>query len=330
MMFRLTGVTKPELDVPAVTSRGDDYAGLASAAQTTKTTIGTAIANVTAQNEGSAVGRFKTAAGRVADQFAALADAAGRTAAAYRSAGAAGGGAQLAMIGLNAQATNDYWTGLANGATPHELGLLVQVTRTSMLQLETDAVTKINQAFEGLDLPGELPISRADENGRLDTRIADKWSSLDDDQRMRVLQNMADAYADAHGYPRIKITFESIKSDPGTIVWGKYNDSSGRLRLNKDQLADPTMINTVAHEMEHRGQYQGMGSRWPWQDERAGMTRAEAERWRQLNAEHVRERGGGSPGDMANYLPRPVEVHAREAGREFVNTMSYEDFLGYL
>ena len=34
--------------------------------------------------------------------------------------------------------------------------------------------------------------------------------------------------------------------------------------------------------------------------------------------------------DMANYLPRPVEVHAREAGREFVNTMSYEDFLGYL
>lgn len=326
MMFSLCDVTKPNLDVAGVTSRGEDYATLASAADSSVKTTNTAISNVAAHNEGDAVEQFKSTTGDLAKHFTQLAEAAQRTADAYKTAATAGGSAQNAMKILAKEAFRTYCKLILSGKL-HECSLLINDTRTKLLKLEHDAVAKIDKAFGHLNLPNEKETNRDDIYGRVDSKIAEKWRRLSDEERREILQKIADDFADKNGYPRIELTFEPIESDPGTITWGDYSHIFPQtLRLNSDALNDPIMINTAAHEMEHRGQYEGMGFRWPWQDERAGMSRVEAERWRELDQDHVRERGGPDN----SYRPRPIEVGARRAGREFVDTMSYEDFQRYL
>lgn len=327
MFYRICGVARPTPDVDSATTLGDDYATLAQASAQMTTTIAQAVRAVAEHNEGGGTDAFTARADEVARSFDAMTGAATRTSAAYRRSATVGAQASTAMDALNADATTSYWKALSTGATPTSLALLIQVVRNELISIETRAVSLIDEAFANLALPTQIPLSDKDRYGHVDPQITAAWSELSDAQRREVLQRMADAYADANGYPRITITFEDLDSGQ-TITWGDYSDSPQRLRLNAARLDDVHIINTVAHEMEHRGQYQGMGFRWPWQDERAGMSRAEAERWRQLNSDHVRSKGGP---DYWDYYPnRPIEVHARQSGRDFVNSMSYEDFLGYL
>lgn len=334
-MYSMTGVVQPNLDAAAYGALADHYEQLASQTVATAGATRDAVANVLAENDGEAASAFQasvTGGGSITEHLDELGPAARRTAAAYRTTATSGANARFAMDSLAQDRTTAYWRALGNGVEPHALATLIQLTRNDLLALETLAVDEINEAFAALDLPGNFPTSRDDVYGRLDPAIEEKWAELSDEERMEVLQNIADAYADEQGLPRTKIDFTSI-DNPDGITWGRYNDGGpfgigGYLQINSDHLDDPHLINTVVHEMQHRAQYQGMRGRWPWQDERAGMSREEAERWRELNEGEVRTKGG--PDDWDQYQPRPIEVDARRAGRDYVDDLSYEEFEEFL
>ncbi len=328
MMFLICGVVKPEFDVTGMISRGDDYATLASAAGATFGATDSAISIVAAHNDGPGVGMFEFTTGNLANHFAQLADAAQNTAGAYKIAAMEASSAQNVMT-IIAEENYSIYRDLILTAKLVEAALLIKETRDQLLRVEKNAVSKIDAVFTDLALPGTTLIPDENIDGKIDSAIAEKWRQLSDEERKKILQKMADDFADRNGYPRIELTFKPIAPIGDYIPLGEYRRLPFKeLRMNSDGLNDPNAINTVAHEMEHRGQYEGMGLRWPWQDERAGMSRVEAERWRELNQDHVRKRGG--PEYMDYYPPRPVEVGGRRAGREFVNTMNYEDFQRYL
>ncbi len=332
-MFSMTGVTRPDLDVESLRRLADHYTTLADAASdANQETLGAARA-VMNDNEGPAANAFNasaTGSGSIGAHMGQLASAARRTATAYQSAATSGGSAQTAMKILAADRERLFWTKLAQGADLHVLNLLVQVTRTELLQLEGSGAASISNAFGNLDLPQAFTTTGADKDGRFDSAITERWADLTDEERIRALQKMADAYADANDFPRIRIQFNVLTEDPGTILWGQYTHSPplSSLELNRSHLNDPRMINTVIHEMQHRRQYTGMDWRWPWQDVRNGMSREEAQRWSELNSDHVRMKGG--PGKWDYYPPRPIEVDARRAGRDYVDDLTYEEFEEYL
>ncbi|NLE97740.1 MAG: hypothetical protein GX596_07095 [Propionibacterium sp.] len=331
-MYSMTGVIQPDLDVDAYSTLAGHYATLAAQADSTVGSTQSAVSAVLAANDGEAAAAFQstvTGGGSITEHFADLGPAARRTESAYRTTATSAATARFAMDMLVQARTLAYWQGLANGADLHALSLLVNLTRNDLRALEGQSVEEIETAFAALDLPGRFETPRQDTYGRIDPAIEEQWAGMSDEERMEVLQNIADAYADEMGYPRMDITFTPIKNDTGT-TWGSYNDGSlfgigSSLKINSDELHDPHLINTVVHEMQHRGQYQGMrGPTFPWQDERAGMTREEAERWSELNESDVRTKGGDS--NWEQYEPRPIEVDARRAGRDFVDDLSHEEF----
>jgi hypothetical protein len=329
-MFSMTNVTCPRLDVAGLRTLADRYTSLASATTQTHQDTLAAAAGVMAANDGPGATAFNAKAvgpGSIGEHVGLLAEAANRTAAAYGTAATEGAATQTAMLLLARDREQQYWTALLQGTDAHALSLFVQVTRNDLLKLESHGTKAIAAAFSSLNLPTAFALSGADGDGRVDRGVVERWARLSDDERKKVLQRMVDAYADAQGFPRIRITFKELRSDDG-VLWGQYQHGFPQsLELNSKLLSDPNIINTAIHEMQHRRQFTGMDWRWPWQDERNGMTRAEAERWRQLNSDHVRQKGG--PGFWDYYPPRPIEVDARRAGRDYINNLSLDEFKRY-
>lgn len=329
-MYDRTGVIRPDLDAEAYNSLADHYSTLASQATASAALTRSSVAAVMAENDGPAAKAFRqkvTGGGSIVQHFELLGPAATRTSNAYRATAISGANAQSAMDTVAFKYDQAYVLGILRGAQPADLALLVNIARNELQSLENLAVSEIKAAFADLDLPQKF--NTGDTGGSLDPGIEERWAELTDDERKEILQNIADAYADEHGIPRMKIDFEPIESDPGYVTYGDYYDGKilglgSRLRINSDQLHNPHLINTVIHEMQHRAQYQGMRGRLPWQDERAGMSREEAERWRELNSEEVRTKGGDTKQEQ--YVPRPIEVDARRAGRDYIDNLTLEEF----
>lgn len=340
-MFSMTGVTKPDLDVDAMADLSNAYAEAQSALSAAYAEARGAVQHVLAGNDGPAADAFEASEvgpGSVADHLEDLAAAATRTQAAYTTAASAGGGATVAMQALANNRMSQFWQAWLKGAPRAVLTTLVQVTRIELLKLESNGSQRVTEAFAGLNLPSEMNVTGSDWNGNLDTAegtdgktIEEQWQELyDEDPELvqEILQKMADDYADANGIPRIELDFTA---PPGGAL-GDYSSSTNTVRINPSILDDPTTaINTTIHEMEHSRQYDGMdGFRWPWQDERAGMSREDAKRWRELNEGYVRDKGDDpTTSENEGYWPRPIEVGARDAGRDYVNNLTVEEFEEY-
>lgn len=342
-MFAMTGVTKPDLDVDAMADLSDAYADAQTALSSAYAEARGAVSHVLAANDGPAATAFESSqvgAGSIANHLEELASAAMRTQAAYTSAASAGGGATIAMRTLASKRLNQFWQAWLRRAPKPVLDTLVQVARIELLKLEAHGVQQVTGAFSDLRLPSELRVRGSDSDGNLDQAegndgktIEEQWQELyDEDPELvqEILQKMADDYADAHGIPRIELDFTA----PPSGALGDYSPSTNTVRINPSILSDPTQaINTTIHEMEHSRQYDGMdGFRWPWQDERAGMSREDAKRWRELNEGYVRDKGDdpSTPDSNEGYWPRPIEVGARDAGRDYVNNLTVEEFEEYL
>ncbi len=332
-MFSRTGIAEPKLDTGAMTALSSAYGTLATALTSANLTSAGCVRHVQASNDGPAAKAFTASEGGVGSithHLQDLAAAATRTKDAYSNAARDGGSAAGSMYILAAERDRQFWEAFFSGADPATLSVFVQVVRGELQKLEAKGVAGIQAAFANLNLPATFATKNADVYGRLDPGITKKWQELYDEDPEKIkaiLQKMADDYARANGFDPVKIDFTNIPSKPGSVTYGDYSHDSGRLRVNINYLDDPQIaINTVIHEMEHRRQYTGMGFRWPWEDTKAGMSKDEAERWKQLNSNDVRNKGG----DPDSYWPRPIEVGARDAGRDYVNNLSEKDLEKYL
>lgn len=338
-MFEMTGVTEPNVDLAGIETRRGYYEKLSGDLQTVMDETEDAVARVLQVNDGPAADAFSTmmsSTNSITNHIYVIVRTAKNTATAYETAHTAAGDGQQAMKLHAAQAKATYRTLQLVLPSPAVHQAFIEIIRQNLLLLEAQAVEQINQAFN-IWLPdsftkmedGRYWSHKKPKYGYYDEGIAQAWVDLDEDQRREVLQNIADAYADEHGYPRIKLRFAPLRSDATSTTLGSYtHDWPASMTINSITLGEKdsyALIGAVVHEMEHRGQYTGMSWRWPWQDEKAGMDRTEAEYWNELNAEHVRRSD-----EMYDYLPRPIEVDARAAERDFVNNLTLEEFLDYL
>ena len=161
--------------------------------------------------------------------------------------------------------------------------------------------------------------------GDLDPEIAAQWESMSDDERRAVLRELAARLAAEYGLPVPRIEFDpTLPSD----TYGQFRISTGTITLNANHLDDPLlMLNSVAHEMRHAWQVEASEQDNPgWWLGHYGQnpdgdlgTMDEADAW------------GADLGDSeADYWTRPIEVDARQVGRDFIDDLTLEDFADLL
>lgn len=167
--------------------------------------------------------------------------------------------------------------------------------------------------------------------GEVDPEIEAKWDQMTDDERDAVLDAIIREQAARYGIdPPPDITYDpSMKSNE----YGVWREGSKELVLNPDLLDDPQMsINTIVHEMRHAGQHEAIRDANPgwWEslwgaepEYRDGMTREQVEAWKENFPDYKSEDNGDT---FQEYWDQPVEVDAREAGRDYVNDLSPEEF----
>lgn len=332
-MFSQTGVIKPNLDVGTMKDLSASYTKLASGLSNAHADAEGAVAHILSANDGPAAQQFSSSeqgAGSIAHHLGELAEAATRTATAYDEGANAGGRATFAMEIRARDRELQYWNAIFKGADQSAIAAFVQLVRIELLRLESAGAAAVQAAFAGLALPSEHQLQGDDYYGSLDEGIKERLAKLaeEDPEKLRELyQKIADEFADQNGIPRKKIQWVELDGAYG------MRDGKGNIQLDPEYLAsDPSiLLNTIVHEMEHSRQYEGMGWRWPWDNDKGNMSDEEAERWRELNSDYVRSKGDNpDTDDNEGYWPRPVEVGARNAGRDFINNLTEEELEKYL
>lgn len=188
------------------------------------------------------------------------------------------------------------------------------------------------------------------DRGTVDPEVADAWEDMTDEERRAVAQEIVDGEFEKYGMDPVEISFEEID---GNGLWNNGFMGIGRkLTISEDALSDPDILHTLAHEVRHAAQHEfiartqpsgsilGDDSRERFEEieEEYGVTREEIESWEDNFGLFSYKRPPDWPGDEASaeeraeyreefdeYLDQPVEVDAREGGREFVEDVSLED-----
>lgn len=326
-MYKQIGMTRPDPEVAEMRSLAADYAALVGALRSAEVEVAGQINYVLANNSGPAADAFSASeksAESIDHHLVQLVPAATRTSYAYSEAARTAASAAAALDGLDRRFDAAVFHAVFTGQNPIVIDQLVKQATTQMKAVENDAVAGIDSVFSVLELPQAFSLPDKDLYGRLDSRISDEFEKIsreDPERAKQILQKMADDYADENGIPRVQLKFERL--DAGT--YGVRDSGDGSITLNSDVLSgeDSSMLlNTVIHEMEHSRQYEGMKPHWPWNPNRGNMSAEEGRRWKELNQDYVRSKGGSDN----DYWSRPVEVGARDAGRDYINQMTYQEF----
>ena len=184
------------------------------------------------------------------------------------------------------------------------------------------------------------------ERGKLDPAVKEEWGRLSNEKRKKILQAIVDEEFAKDGMKAPKISFKREGKDGGYGAWyeGGIFGIGRELTINEDRLDDPQILHTAAHESRHAEQHQLVGelndvSRNPLNDVASWL---EYQEYRRMLKQHnvTDEEVGEWNHNFMNYKTsekygkeayknQPVEVDAREAGREFVNSLTPEEFEKY-
>lgn len=205
----------------------------------------------------------------------------------------------------------------------------------------TEGGRPVSGRLPGPNYDGDHPgrDASADEKyGELDDDVEERWEELDEEQRREVLQEIVDEEAERYGIdPPPDITFDE-NMEPNE--YGVWNDLFKRLTINADLVDDdPRMaINTAVHEMRHAGQHHAIREAnpvWPWESAEygEGMDPAEVREWEENFGDYRSPPGwfaewrGEDYVDQRwdEYWDQPVEVDAREQGKEYVEELTPEE-----
>ncbi len=205
--------------------------------------------------------------------------------------------------------------------------------RQSTAQGLADDVTTIlgRAAAADATISGGIPAGHVpfvDDYGVADPAVAEQWATMTDDERRAAIEEMIEEQAEEAGIPTPSITWEPETWGP----WGQCRDGGTEIALNEGILDDPQMINVVAHEMRHARQYEAIDDnndfQFPWEDdpfdmhEEDGITEDQAEDW----DENFDDYKSTSSGDTyEEYFNQPVEVDARDIGKEELENMTEEE-----
>ena len=205
-----------------------------------------------------------------------------------------------------------------------------------------------------LGVANQAPQGVADdeEYGKLDPKIEEEWKNLTPEERKKILQAIADEEFAKNGMKAPQISFENADE----TLYGVWREGKGELMLNQFLLEDAvrgdldypdrarSAINTVAHEARHAEQHALVDRHnlivhssglpilpvgYERELERHNTTRTEVEEWNYDMTRAFWRDFFGMKDDYYTYYHQSIEVDAREAGRDFVNSMTLEDFHKY-
>ncbi|GAB3198544.1 hypothetical protein GCM10027062_12960 [Nocardioides hungaricus] len=220
--------------------------------------------------------------------------------------------------------------------------------RTAARDALVDRVTSVLETADEVD--SALEDARPDDafadggpQGVADPRVARDWAAMSTDERRAVLEDMAEDLADEYGLDDFTVNIEDLEDqdgdgvddDPSLDLHGYWSESDRGLYLDSNELDDPSLINTMAHEVRHAAQNELARDADPgWLDQRlidlgvkddpwdppAGVTREEAREWGDnFDDYQVAE------DDFDAYYNQPVEVDARDSGEEYLDDLDAGD-----
>ncbi len=166
---------------------------------------------------------------------------------------------------------------------------------------------------------------------------------MSDDERRATLEEMAETLADDYGLDDFEIRYEDLEDedgdgaddDPQTNSHGSWSDDDRVLRIDVNDLDDPAIINTMAHEVRHAGQHENVRDADPGLIDQAlidaglkddpfdpppGVHREQVEDWRDNFDDYQR-----AEDDFDDYWNQPVEADARESGEDYLDDLTGED-----
>lgn len=240
---------------------------------------------------------------------------------------------------------------VSDNAPPPTFDNFIDATRYQLgrMLLRNDLADRIGNLIDMADeIDGDLLRARPDGSlgqsgapGKTDPAVERAWESMSDEERTKVLKLMARDLADSYGLGDFEVEITDLEDedgdgkddDPTTNLFGDWNESKKRLRLDLNDLHDPHSLDTMAHEVRHAAQYENIRRQnppwWtPWADPKPptpGVSEAEVERWR-VNFDDYKtiDKDG-----FDAYRDQAVEVDARKYGAKYVDELSGDDFEDY-
>lgn len=165
-----------------------------------------------------------------------------------------------------------------------------------------------------------------------------RWASLSNSEKTQALQSMANEIARQYGMESLPVSVEQIEDPPGQDARGAWNGS--KIRIDVDNLSNPDVISTLAHEARHAVQqhfaeqavpglwdsllrFVGLqpSPQWP----QYGITEETARIWSENNDNYRQPPRAYDPNNpdsvrqMNEYLNQPIEVDARQHGEQYLN-----------
>jgi hypothetical protein len=205
-------------------------------------------------------------------------------------------------------------------------------SRQSGAQAIADEITAILERAAAADavLANGIPAGRVDHvdhYGVASPEVAEQWASMTDDERRAVIAEMIEEQAAEAGIDTPEIVYE----DESWGLWGQARDGGETIAINEGIVDDPFVLNTVAHEMRHARQFEAIDDQdawhWPWDDpfgmhEQDGISEDQAEEW----DENFDDYKSTDEGDTyEEYFDQPVEVDARNAGKQVLEGMTEDE-----
>lgn len=218
-MYEKINMVIPDPDVDRLETLGDTFTSYAEALISAEGKISQVIASILEYNSGPAAHQFQlseTSVTSIHSHVQSLIPAGRNTARAYLESAAAAKYAVTTLDGLNQRYDESYNQAVRGGIGKEDeafITLLVEEASKTMKAIESWATNKINSLFEDVVLPDpflEL-MSRENIYKHVDQRIAEEFNEIarnDPERAKRILQKVADDFADSHGLERIPLSFD--------------------------------------------------------------------------------------------------------------------------
>ena len=356
-VFAATGVHPPAATPEHLDGLCDRWVELSRRAEESVTTTREVVSKISAANAGAGVNAFTAKMGSTGTPS---------RLAGFQPQALNVGKAHAAASNVLRETTNQMQTKAAeidanvrralnkpDPKTPMLLFTLLKTGQQELRSIDAAAAQAITDAYQNLEpqttTAADAPdaASAGNDRGDIDPRVAEEWKNMSEQERKYAAQAI------------VNEQFRKYGLEPHKIVWNSGLSGNGQwtgseIEINPNKLYDPkhpedtSVLHTLAHEVRHAAQHQAVADKNSFLASLTGKndpkylkdtydaTPEEVDSWKD-NFDHRKEPPSNTGPDASpeekrkfqEYLNQPVEVDARESGRNFVESLKPGDLKKY-
>lgn len=188
-----------------------------------------------------------------------------------------------------------------------------------------------------VDARPDCVFSAEDDEPVLDPQVEREWSRMSEEERRQAVLAMVEEIGGERGIDDVEVRIEDLEDkngdgrddEPSTDSRGSWSEDDHVLRIDVNDLDDPDIIDTVAHEMRHAEQHDAiddLNAPLFGQDEDIDLPEgATLDDVRDWDENFSGDNYVTSAEDYEGYRDQPVERDAREAGGDYLDDYDLED-----